>query len=225
MSAENNTVSEQQHQLNDDWCFWYCPRFGHKNYMNDDYSKNLKLLGECSTVEQFFTNYIYIQKPTNIESQNKVLFFRKGCTPLWEEWKCGGCWILLVQSDMYKNLNKIWEDLLLGCIGEKFGNSNIIGVVLSIRRNRKAVIEIWMRDRDEEQKIKAGEELRKILDLKPDNLIFYYKDHVRSLTEGSTMKGSMGYQFIGTPVPTPMIANAVNNATIEEIKNLEDLDI
>lgn len=39
------------------------------------------------------------------------------------------------------------------------------------------------------------------------------------------MKGSMGYQFIGTPVPTPMFANAINNATIEEIKNLEDLDI
>lgn len=39
------------------------------------------------------------------------------------------------------------------------------------------------------------------------------------------MKGTMGYQFVGTPVPTPMFTSAINNATIEEIKNLEDLDI
>lgn len=36
---------------------------------------------------------------------------------------------------------------------------------------------MWMRDRDEDSKIKAGEELRKVLELSPDNLIFYYKDH------------------------------------------------
>lgn len=35
----------------------------------------------------------------------------------------------------------------------------------------------------------------------------------------------MGYQFIGTPVPTPMFANAISNATVEEIKNLEEIDI
>jgi len=74
-------------------------------------------------------------------------------------------------------LNSFFMGKQLGCVGEKFGDSNIIGAVLSIRRNRKAVIEMWMRDRDEDQKIKAGEELRKVLGLSPDNLIFYYKDH------------------------------------------------
>ena len=78
---------------------------------------------------------------------------------------------------LIKTINAFLSFKQLGCVGEKFGDSNIIGAVLSIRRNRKAVIEMWMRDRDEDQKIKAGEELRKVLGLSPDNLIFYYKDH------------------------------------------------
>ena len=46
-----------------------------------------------------------------------------------------------------------------------------------MRKNNKAVIEMWMRDRDENKKISAGEELRVLLGLDPKNLTFYYKDH------------------------------------------------
>lgn len=81
----------------------------------------------------------------------------------------------------------------LGCIGEKFGESSIVGVVLSIRRNRKAVIEMWMRARDEDEQIKVGEELRKYLELNPDNLIFYYK----SLQKSPYVKSLINFQVFG----------------------------
>ena len=64
MSVEASTSSavteKVQHELNDEWCFWYCPRFGHKKYITDDYQRNLRLLGECNTVESFFNNYVYL---------------------------------------------------------------------------------------------------------------------------------------------------------------------
>ncbi len=83
-----------------------------------------------------------------------------------------------------------------------------------------------MRDRDENKKIRAGEELRNLLELEPKNLIFYYKDHQKSLIEGSTLKGSKSYQFIGTPVPTPIIPEIIGleNATEQEIKKVQEED-
>jgi translation initiation factor 4E len=69
----------------------------------------------------------------------------------------------------------------LACIGEEFENSNVIGVVLSIRERRN-LLEIWLRDRKESEKIRIGEKLRIVLEMDPENLTFFFKEHSKSLT-------------------------------------------
>ena len=70
--------------------------------------------------------------------------------------------------------------MLLACIGEIFSNIGVIGVVLS-KRTKRNLIELWINNRDEENKIKIGERLRFILDKNPKNLTFYFKDHQLSM--------------------------------------------
>jgi translation initiation factor 4E len=67
------------------------------------------------------------------------------------------------------------------CVGEQFENENVIGVVLSLRERRN-LLEIWLKDRVENEKIRIGEKLRVVLDMDPSNLTFFFKEHSRSLT-------------------------------------------
>lgn len=100
--------------------------------------------------------------------------------------------------------NKKWEKLLFACISEEFHDSNVVGLVLSVRQ-KKNLIEIWLKDsKDEELRIKSGEKIRELLELEPINLVFYFKEHKKSLKEGSTLRGVEHYSFISTPVETPL---------------------
>ena len=99
---------------------------------------------------------------------------------------------------------------ILACIGEDFEDSNVIGVVLSLRERRN-LLEIWLRDRTEKEKIRIGEKLRLVLNMDPENLTFFFKEHSKSLEvnnysikqEKSTMKGAESYTFVKTPLETP----------------------
>ncbi len=72
----------------------------------------------------------------------------------------------------------------MNLIGEQFEddeNFNIIGVCLSIRSKRN-ILEIWLRNgKDEKLRLIVGEKLREILDMNPNNLIFFFKDNEKSL--------------------------------------------
>ena len=77
-------------------------------------------------------------------------------------------------------MNRRWESLLLACIGEQIDKSNIIGIVLS-KRNKRNLLELWIKNRDEDSKVRLGERLRILLELDPQNLTFYFKEHSKSL--------------------------------------------
>lgn len=70
-----------------------------------------------------------------------------------------------------------------------------------------------MKDKRESEKIRIGEKLRVVLDMAPENLTFFFKEHNKSLTvpnliyfkEKSTMKGAESYTFVQTPLQdTPL---------------------
>ena len=118
------------------------------------------------------------------------MMFRKGHKPMWEEFMDGGTWIIHFKKRETEILNKKWEALLLGiffliyliaCIGEEFDDNNVIGVVLSLRERRN-LLEIWLRDRKESEKLRIGEKLRYVLEMDPNNLTFFFKEHSKSLT-------------------------------------------
>ena len=69
-----------------------------------------------------------------------------------------------------------WERLIFACISEEV-DDNVIGLVLSIRQ-KKNLIEIWLKNsKDENERVMVGEKLREILELEPQNLVFYFKEH------------------------------------------------
>ena len=87
------------HKLKNEWTYWYSPRG--KNSKPDaskNYEINLTKLGDISTLEEFFSYYCYIKKPSEIPVDHKVIFFRKDKKPCWEDWPDGGCWIFPYRS-------------------------------------------------------------------------------------------------------------------------------
>jgi len=169
-------------------------------------------------VSEFFSYYLFLKKPDEVATDHKMMFFRKDHSPCWEKWPNGGCWILQVKKkeDPHK-YNLKWERLLFACISEEFEDQNVIGLVLSVRQ-KKNLIEIWLKNaKDEEDRIKTGEKLRELLELEPTNLVFYFKEHQKSLKEGSTLRGVEQYSFVTTPVETPI--------STPQVKTLNPADV
>jgi translation initiation factor 4E len=48
------------------------------------HSENLKNLGTVYSIEEFFQYYCYLMRPSEMPHNHKLMFFRKGCKPLWE---------------------------------------------------------------------------------------------------------------------------------------------
>jgi len=124
--------------LKNAWSWWYSPR-GRNSKPNaqDQYETNLTKLGDCETLEQFFSYYCYIKKPSEVPIDHKILFFQKGLVPAWESFSEGGCWILQIKKrgDPH-SYNLKWERLLFALISEEFVDAGIIGVVLSVRQKK-----------------------------------------------------------------------------------------
>ena len=211
------------HKLKSEWTFWHSPRGKNSRPdANKNYEVNLTKLGDVSTLEEFFSFYCFLRKPSDVPVDNKLTFFRKGLKPCWEEWPEGGCWILQVKKrDDPHQYNLKWERLVFSCIAEEVG-PNVAGVVLSVRQ-KKNLIEIWIKNsKDEEERIKIGEKLRDVLELEPTNLVFHFKEHIKSLEEGSTLKGLEQYSFITTPIETPVGTPATNFVPLD--LDLEEID-
>ena len=97
-------------------------------------------------------------------------------------------------------LNRRWESLLLACIGEQIDRNNIIGIVLS-KRSKRNLLELWIKNRDEESKVKLGEKLRILLELDPQNLTFYFKEHSKSLQVCKSFNSLLNFYFLSHFLP------------------------
>lgn len=49
------------------------------------------------------------------------------------------------------------------------------------KRSKRNLLELWIKNREEDMKVKLGEKLRVFLELDPQNLTFYFKEHSKSL--------------------------------------------
>lgn len=64
----------------------------------------------------------------------------------------------------HSSINLSWEVLLLALIGEEFEDYNVVGMLLSTR-NKKDLIELWVKDNSEEKKMRIGEKLCMLLNI------------------------------------------------------------
>ena len=136
-----------KHPLFNSWTLWY-DNPGKKTTAQS-WSANLKELVTFDTVEDFWGVYNNIAKCTEIPAGSNYHLFKKGVRPMWEDPANakGGKWVvqILKSSSKADDVNDIWLNSLLACIGESFEQEDeICGLVMS---NRKAFyrVALWTR--------------------------------------------------------------------------------
>ncbi|EFX01274.1 translation initiation factor [Grosmannia clavigera kw1407] len=135
----------KQHALVSEWVFWFRPPISKANgYI--EYEKTLHPIAAVGTVEEFFTIYRHLKRPSTLPLVSDYHFFRTGIRPIWEdaENRKGGKWIVRLKKGV---VDRYWEDLLLAIVGDQLGDSGdeVCGVVLSVR-NGEDILSIWTRN-------------------------------------------------------------------------------
>ena len=90
-------------------------------------------------------------------------------------------------------LGKLWRDLVFSVIGEQFGDKNLVGIMLAVRKSND-IISVWMGDDNHESRFKIGEKLKKVMRLEVGTVLDY-KRHQQSMKDGSTYKNSKSFVF------------------------------
>lgn len=86
----------------------------------------------------------------------------------------------------WHSLVKILSNEIL--IGEQFEEPQVIGMGLSLR-TKERLLEVWLKDgRNEKVRLNVSNKLRQILNLDPDNVTLYYKEHMKSIKVCNTIK-------------------------------------
>lgn len=81
-------------------------------------------------------------------------------------------------------------------VGEQFEEPKVIGLGLSLR-TKERLLQVWLKDgRNDKVRTGVSNKLRQILQLDPENVTLYYKEHQKSIKDQSTMKNAEGFKFM-----------------------------
>eukprot|EP01017_Pseudomicrothorax_dubius_P037654 TRINITY_DN5549_c0_g2_i2.p2 TRINITY_DN5549_c0_g2~~TRINITY_DN5549_c0_g2_i2.p2 ORF type:complete len:219 (+),score=72.83 TRINITY_DN5549_c0_g2_i2:50-706(+) len=121
--------------------FWYCLKNKTSDYVNA-----IQPLGNSfDNIPDFWNIYSFLKRPDQLPNNSQLLIFQDGIKPMWEDEanKDGGKFFLRVHKPF---VNRFWEDLILGFIGEQCDNNDLIcGLIVQVRDN-EAKIDIWTKD-------------------------------------------------------------------------------
>ena len=178
----------------------------------DSYEKSIKMLGNVSTVEGFWSYYNHMVRPNDSPNSSDYHIFKHGIKPMWEDEanKLGGKWIVRMRKGL---ASRAWEELLFALIGEQFDFGNdICGAVVSLRYQEgttfvvvvvvvvvvvmntrcEDIISVWNRDaNDREGNLKTRDSLKQILHFLPGFFPLEYKAHDASLKDNSSFRNTM----------------------------------
>lgn len=142
---ETKSTQPSVHTLKHGWVFWFRPPISKSNgYL--EYEKTLHAMAGFDSVEDFFTIYKHLKRPSTLPLVSDYHIFKKGIRPVWEdeENKKGGKWIVRLKKGV---ADRYWEDLLFAIIGDQFAEASeeVCGAVLSVR-NGEDILSIWTRN-------------------------------------------------------------------------------
>lgn len=173
------------HKLQHKWILWE-----HQN-TNLNYEQNTSKLGEFDTIESFWNHYNSYPVPSKIfyngntkpklinptREISSISLFKENIFPKWEDPKnTDGGDIAIRRFENMEELDSLWEEMSVLCIGEQFGEYvNGIRIVDSSIPGKKSLyrIEIWFSDKN--QKTQLENNLRTKLNIQNKEL--YYKEH------------------------------------------------
>lgn len=131
----------KEHPLKSTWVIWYRP----PTPKYSDYEKSTVPLASISTVENFWSVYSHLKRPSLLPTVSDYHIFRKGVRPVWEDEanKRGGKWVVRLKKGV---ADRYWEDLLLAIVGDQFAEASeeVCGAVLSVRSGED-VLNVWTR--------------------------------------------------------------------------------
>ncbi|KAA8910444.1 translation initiation factor eIF 4e-like domain-containing protein [Sphaerosporella brunnea] len=141
VAASTITPVHEVHPLKNTWVVWYRSP-GNKF---QDYEKSTHKIAHFGTVEEFWSVYTHLRRPSTLPHVSDYHLFKKGIRPVWEdkENRNGGKWNIRLKKGV---ANRYWEDLMLAIVGDQFGEAgeDLCGAVLSVRGNED-VLSVWTR--------------------------------------------------------------------------------
>ncbi|EJY57603.1 AAEL005796-PB [Aedes aegypti] len=170
-------VGPGEHKLQYTYCLWFAKKGSHRPA---EYGKSLHFVGRCASVEQWWTLYCHLVKPTMLTSFRKLHLFKSGIKPMWEDPGNvrGGKWVIRLRKN---KVDRAWENVCMAMLGEQFlVGPEICGVVLSTQFPED-LLSIWNRTAtDTTSTNRIRDTLRRILNLAPSTHM-EYKPHCDSL--------------------------------------------
>ncbi|RFU25831.1 hypothetical protein B7463_g10505, partial [Scytalidium lignicola] len=168
------------HMLRYSWVFWYRPPIAKSNGFIE-YEKTLHPMAGFDNVEDFFTIYKHLKRPSILPLVSDYHIFKKGIRPVWEddENRKGGKWIVRLKKGV---ADRYWEDLVFAIIGDQFAEASedVCGAVLSVR-NGEDILSIWTRN-DGGRVLKIRETMKRVLAFPPDTKV-EWKSHDSSIQQ------------------------------------------
>ncbi|PHU21202.1 Eukaryotic translation initiation factor isoform 4E-2 [Capsicum chinense] len=166
------TAVKQSHKLERKWTFWFDNQS--KPKQGAAWGSSLKKAYTFDTVEEFWSLYDQIFKPSKLTVNADFHLFKTGIEPKWEDPECanGGKWT--VTSSRKANLETMWLETLMALVGEQFDDSeDICGVVASVRRSQDK-LSLWTKTAtNEAAQMGIGRKWKEIIDTEKISYSFH----------------------------------------------------
>lgn len=148
---EAEDAEDELHPLQNEWCLWYFAPVVRKD-QSLDYSKALQFVHKVASVEEFWSLFNHVAKPSVLQNGKSYYFFKEGIKPQWESEQCknGAVFTVSIGRKMVNRGDDLWTFLLLACIGEQFEQyaDHLLGACVAMRK-QQIRFEIWINTTDQ----------------------------------------------------------------------------
>lgn len=155
-----------KHPLNSKWTLYY-----YRPDKNRDWNECQHKIHVINTVEEFWSLFNHLKKPSEIQSGGDYSFFKNDIQPMWEDpqnREGGRLTVVHVNQKQSAVADDVWLDLLVFLIGEDFEHTNeTCGMVMN-SRSYGYKIGVWTSQSDEKVVRNIGQQIKRSMD--PRNL-------------------------------------------------------
>nr|XP_027116632.1 eukaryotic translation initiation factor-like [Coffea arabica] len=173
--ATVDAAAKLPHKVERKWSFW-CDNPSKPKQQGAAWGSSLRKLYTFDTVEEFWSLYDQIFRPSKLVINADFHLFKAGIEPKWEDPECAGGGKWTVTSNRKANLDNMWLETLMALIGEQFDEADeICGVVASVRQ-RQDKISLWTKTAtNEAAQMSIGRKWKEILDV-TDKISYSFHD-------------------------------------------------
>ncbi|KAL8227779.1 hypothetical protein R6Q57_015363 [Mikania cordata] len=177
-----------KHPLEHSWTFWYDN--SSNKAKQTAWASNMRSIYTFSTVEEFWSLYNNIHRPSKLPSGADFYCFKNKIEPKWEDPVCanGGNWTMNFSKS---KSDTCWLYTLLAMIGEQFDHGDeICGAVVNVRA-RQERISLWTKTAaNESAQMRIGKQWKELLDHN-ENIGFIFHEDAQKLDKNAKSKYTM----------------------------------